>query len=211
VIVLAWRPYFTLDLLETGVLPDGWQSHVSAVANRFAARTELTGDGSTSREARLGQDIVVYVADGSVVKREIPWAWDLYNGLLRDFSGRCFGQSLYPARLERTAININVLRGRGARYEWHVDSNPVTGLLFCSTADAGAGGSLVFRARDSQRALVRPKAGTFICFDAREVDHRVAPLRRSADRISMPMNYYLSAVEQPRPDDLDAQIYTARV
>jgi hypothetical protein len=106
-------------------------------------------------------------------------------------------------------VNINQLAGRGAQYEWHVDSNPITGVLYATDSDNGLGGSLVFRDdQNGQKSVFRPKAGTFICFDAREISHRVAPLRREGERVSLPMNYYHSATDQPRPPDLDSQIYT---
>lgn len=204
-----WRPYHPLDLSVMGVLPRHWQRDVQRVVRELGFDTVLTGSGSTSREARGNQRMVVRVADGRAVKDRLPWLWSLYDGLLRDFCAKCFGRAIYPANLLHTAVNINQVAGRGAQYEWHVDSNPVTGLLFATTCDRGLGGSLVFRHRSGRRAIVRPRAGTFICFDARDIEHRVSPLRRDGKRISLPMNYYDSPTEQSRPLDLDPQIYTS--
>lgn len=203
-----WRPYHALDLNSLKVLPRHWQRDVRAVVRQRGFETILTGAGSTSREARGNQRMVVRVADGLAVKQALPWLWDLYEGLLKEFASRSFNRQLYAANLLHTGININLLEGRGAQYEWHVDSNPVTGLLFATTAKPGLGGSLVFKHKEGHRALVRPVAGRFICFDAREIEHRVAPLRLDGERISLPMNYYESQTEQRRPADLDVQIYT---
>ncbi len=189
-------------------LPKGWQRQVRNVVRECGFNTVLTGSGSTSRETRENQQMAVRVADGRAVKDRLPWLWDLYNGLLKDFCATSFGRPIFPANLLHTAVNINQLAGRGAQYEWHVDSNPVTGVLFTTNSGNGLGGSLVFRHQSGQRAIVRPRAGTFVCFDARQIEHRVAPLRRHGERISVPMNFYDSATDQPRPSDLDPQIYT---
>jgi 2OG-Fe(II) oxygenase superfamily len=201
------KPYAGLDLSDSTLLPRDWESQVRAVAATCGFDTILTGEGSTSRETKPRRRMRVRVADGIAVKASLDWLWKLYAGRLLEFSSRWLGRQLYIANDLRSAVNINVLRGRGAQYEWHVDSNTVTGVLFVTTAGPGAGGSLVFAKPGAPRSIVRPRSATFICFDAREIPHRVAPLR-GGDRISIPMNYYDSATEQPRPEDLDRDIYS---
>ncbi len=206
---MKWKPYYCLDLCSTTALPSGWQEQIRYVVQQHGIDTVLTGAGSTSREAHTRRKIRVRVADGHAVKSHLPWMWNLYCGLLRDFCAKAFGRPVFIANLLHTTVNINQLAGRGAQYEWHVDSNPITGVLYATDSDNGLGGSLVFRdAQNGRKSVFRPKAGTFICFDAREISHRVAPLRRDGERISLPMNYYHSATDQPRPPDLDSQIYT---
>ena len=66
------------------------------------------------------------------------------------------------------------------RFECHIDSNPLTGLLFCT--DHLTGGELVF-AHDAEAAdiaaverdcsVIRPHAGHLIFFDARRHPHYV--------------------------------------
>ena len=111
----------------------------------------------------------------------------------------------------RAATNINATP-RNARYEWHVDSNPLTGLLFATTHDPGEGGQLLFkpdpvaRPNESWSLHVSPRAGTLLIFDAREAAHVVT--RLNADiRLSVPMNYYHRG-KQERPEDLDGYLYT---
>lgn len=204
---MNWPPYYRLDLAANGALPTRWMEDIATLAKHRSKATVLTGGGSTSRERSKGQRLIVNVVDGTAIRERLKWLWELYDGQLKEFSAQSFGRTLFPANLIHTAININVLQGRGSRYEWHVDSNPVTGLLFATTACEGDGGTLVFRNSAGRIARVKPKAGTFICFDAREMPHRVAPLRSDAARVSLPMNYYESATDQPRPDDLDPEIY----
>ena len=49
-----------------------------------------------------------------------------------------------PALDDRYGVVLNVQRGTAMRFECHVGSNPLTGLLFCTEHLAGAGGELVF-------------------------------------------------------------------
>lgn len=205
----SWRPFFTWNLNTTSLLPSNWQSQIDDVVERFGYETVLTGQGSTSREKRSNQYIKVVIVDGLIIRPFLPWLWSIYNGPLLDFASSSFGRPLFPAEDEKSAVNINNLTGNGARYEWHVDSNPVTGLLFASTCPPEQGGGLVFRDIEGKRnAIVRPTAGVFICFDAREIPHRVAPLKGDISRTSIPMNYYETADSQARPSDLEAQIYS---
>ncbi len=55
------------------------------------------------------------------------------------------------ARDERYGVVLNVQRGTAERFECHIDSNPLTGLLFCT--DHPAGGELVF-AHDPDAASI---------------------------------------------------------
>ncbi|WP_156886819.1 2OG-Fe(II) oxygenase [Pleomorphomonas oryzae] len=205
----TWRPYHSWDILGAGLLPPHWDNQISHTIREHSIKTILTGEGSTSRETKKNQKIPVYVVDGSSINASLPWLMTLYAGPLLNFASRCQGKELFVAVDQKSSVNINHIEGIGSRYEWHVDSNPVTGLLFCTTCNPRMGGALVFRNVDEKRnAVVWPRKGLFICFDARNIPHRVAPLRGHFSRISIPMNYYDSNSVQKRPDDLDVQIYT---
>jgi hypothetical protein len=102
------------------------------------------------------------------------------------------------------------------RFECHIDSNPLTGLLFCT--DHVNGGELVF-AHDAAAAsiadverdcsVVRPSAGHLIFFDARRYPHYVRPLRHASEmRVVAVMNYYTeSCPESTRPPELNRHLY----
>jgi len=97
-----------------------------------------------------------------------------------------------------------------------VDSNPLTGLLFCT--DHQAGGELVF-AHDATAAgvysverdcsVIRPRAGHLIFFDARRHPHYARPLAAASDmRIVAVMNFYTeSCPESTRPRELNKHLY----
>jgi hypothetical protein len=130
----------------------------------------------------------------------------LYGGKLRQFAAAWHKKPLYVAKDLRASININCLRGIGARYERHLDTNPVTGLLFVTDWRSNSGGELAFE-KGEKRCVIRPRAGTFIAFDAREIPHEVKRLRSAGDRISIPRNFDEDPVRQPRPTELDDYLY----
>ncbi len=104
------------------------------------------------------------------------------------------------------------------RFECHVDSNPLTGLLFCTDQSAGAGGELVFAhdptaadidSVDRDCTVIRPHAGHLIFFDGRDHPHYARPLASdSAMRIVAVMNFYTeSCPESTRPLELNRHLF----
>lgn len=199
--------YKEYDLVELSLLPPNWLEQLHSVNEEQAMRTVLDGHSVTSREPSNMQPIEVYVVTGSVVKEKLTWLHDLYVDKLCDFASAHMGTLMVPSNDLESSININILRGKGSRYEWHVDTNPITGLLFATTHNEGDGGELVFKV-NNELVKVHPRCGTFITFDAREIEHTVLPLVTSPLRISIPMNYYFSDKTQERPDDLTDYLYT---
>jgi 2OG-Fe(II) oxygenase superfamily len=111
---------------------------------------------------------------------------------------------------------LNVQQGTGMRFECHVDSNPLTGLLFCT--DHPAGGEFVV-AHDAKAAdlaaverdcsVIRPHAGHLIYFDGRDFPHYARRLTAaSGTRIVAVMNFYTeSCPEATRPPELNRHLY----
>jgi hypothetical protein len=96
----------------------------------------------------------------------------------------------------------------------HVDSNPLTGLLFCTDQSAGAGGELIFAhdptaadidSVDRNCTVIRPHAGHLIFFDGRHHPHYARQLRSESEtRIVAVMNFYTeSCPESTRPLELN--------
>lgn len=122
------------------------------------------------------------------------------------------------ARDDRYGIVLNVQRGTEMRFECHVDSNPLTGLLFCTDPLAGAGGELVFAhdpaaadidAIERDCSAIRPHAGHLIFFDGREHPHYARPLLSRSDvRIVAVMNFYTESFpESTRPGELNHHLF----
>jgi hypothetical protein len=123
-----------------------------------------------------------------------------------------------PALDERYGLILNVQRGTTMRFECHVDSNPVTGLLFCTDHPAGAGGELVFghdpaaasiAAVERHCSVIRPHAGHLIFFDGRRYPHYARPLRGESDlRVVAGMNFYTESYpESTRPLELNRHLF----
>ena len=201
------QPYVELDVNALGVLPVNWPEQVLNTIGKFGVHTNLTGASGLSREKEATYLKHVIVVTGDACQTELPWLRKLYDNELREFISKVFGKSYFTARDLRSSININCLRGQGASYESHVDSNPITGVLFVTDANENTGGVLVFEPTDGPRTSVCPRAGIFIAFDAREIPHHVTPLQKDMDRISIPMNYYDHPELQQRPDGLDDYLY----
>jgi 2OG-Fe(II) oxygenase superfamily len=115
-------------------------------------------------------------------------------------------------------IVLNVQRGTEMQFECHIDSNPLTGLLFCTDHPSGAGGELLcahdpdatdVEAIEKDRSVIRPRAGHLIIFDGRRYPHYARPLVSASDvRIVAVMNFYTeSCPESTRPQDLDLHLF----
>lgn len=201
------RAFGRFDVSALQLLPINWCEQIDNVARTLCQRQLLDGKSATSRESDPDVAIELDVVSGEVIARELPWLLDLYRTHFRSLAATVARAQLYPAKDVSSSININRIAGVGRRYEWHVDSNPITGLLFAASLKEGDGGELLFREGDFTRRVV-PEKGIFLAFDAREVPHRVEPLLRDVVRLSIPMNYYLSPDIQPRPTDLDGYLYS---
>ncbi|WP_353895552.1 2OG-Fe(II) oxygenase [Glycomyces tritici] len=104
------------------------------------------------------------------------------------------------------------------RYEAHVDSNPLQGLLYVTDHPPGAGGELVvaqcydasgITQIEENSAQIYPKAGYLVLFDARKHAHYVRSLRSSdAVRVVAAMNFYTpDSPESSRPTDLTKHLF----
>jgi hypothetical protein len=175
-------------------MPRTWHDDIIMCARYFSSWRELDGSSVTSRERDFGVHgaCSAGIVTGDVVAEELPWLDNLYRTTILDAVN-----SIDP----------------GGRYEWHVDSNPLTALLFVTTHEPDSGGELVFRpdprfdSAASWEHVVTPVSGDLLVFDAREAAHGVMPLGGAQTRITVPMNYYLTGDAAVRPADLDGYLY----
>lgn len=201
----------------TGTLPPRWQSDVLAVAaesdDRDFPRTPVI-----SREAASIRHISRGRVHAGQVVRGLPWLRELYRSLFRELGEQATSGEVHTAADERYGTVLNVQRGSGMRFECHVDSNPLTGLLFCTDHGPDAGGELVVGHNKAARSLaeieyacsaIRPQAGHLIFFDGRDHPHYVRPLRADDDvRVVAVMNYYTPGCpESTRPAELNRHLY----
>jgi hypothetical protein len=171
-----------------------------------------------SRESQDVQHIFRGRVHASDVRRNLPWLYRLYRGDFLELAQEACAEPVVPARDDRYGIVLNVQRGTEMRFECHVDSNPLTGLLFCTDHLAGAGGELVFAhhataadidAVERDGSVIRPHAGHLIFFDGREHPHYARPLLSRSDvRIVAVMNFYTKSFpESTRPQELNRHLF----
>lgn len=198
--------FIAFDLIKLGLLPENWVSQILTVADEDSYLVRLDGKSSTSREPEDTEGAEVFVVEGDIIAAKLPWLHKLYQNDFLEFANNHFNGLYDYAENIKSGTNINLLKGKNARYEWHVDSNPLTGVLFVTTHNEGDGGELIFRL-PTETITVYPKSGTLILFDARKIPHTVLPLQKDTIRISVPLNFYNQGQLQIRPDDLDTYIY----
>jgi 2OG-Fe(II) oxygenase superfamily len=201
----------------TSSLPEDWQTDISIVAGKADCR-KFPRTPVLSREA---EDIVC-VSRGRVyanqVQENLLWLYRFYRGYFLELAREACAERVAPALDDRYGIVLNVQRGTEMRFECHVDSNPLTGLLFCTDQPAGTGGELVFGhdpgasdvdAVERDCSVIRPHAGHLIFFEGRKYPHYARPLVSEADvRVVAVMNFYTdSCPESTRPPELNRHLF----
>jgi len=200
----------------TRLLPLDYPDDIKAVAAdadfRQYPRTPLL-----SREA----DDVTHITRGRVradkVELRLPWLYKLYRSDFLELAELAWGEPIKAAFDDRYGIVLNVQQGNTMRFECHVDSNPVTGLLFFTDHPAG-GGELVVaddpeavgvETLEKDGSVIRPQAGQLIFFDGKTYPHYARTLRSEADmRVVAVMNFYTeSCPESTRPSELNRHLF----
>lgn len=192
----------------TNRLPEGWRHHVREAGKRAGFR-EFPCTPILSREASQVTTISRGRVDADQVREGLPWLYESYRGYFLQLAQEARAEPVVPARDDRYGVVLNVQQGTSMRFECHVDSNPLTGLLFCTDHQPGSG-ELVFahdRAAasvaevDKDCSVIQPHAGHLIFFDGRQYPHYARPLTDEADvRIVAVMNFYTeSCPESTRP------------
>jgi hypothetical protein len=166
-----------------------------------------------SREAANVSHVRRGRVESRQVQKALPWLYEMYQNDFVELAKLAWNdKTVEPARDDRYGIVLNVQRGTTMRFECHVDSNPLSGLLFCT--DHQEGGELVF-AHDQDAAdvdaverdcsVIRPHVGHLIFFNGREYPHYARPLVSESDtRVVAAMNFYTESwPESTRPPELN--------
>jgi hypothetical protein len=203
----------TFDLNDW--LPAAWQQEVLAAAE-FADIRNFPRTPVLSRESPEVQQIPRGRMHADQVQSRLPWLYKAYRNEILELANEVSGEHVSAAHDDRYGLVLNVQRGTKMRFECHVDSNPLTGLLFCT--DHITGGELVV-AHDTEAqgisevdrscSVIRPQAGQLIFFDAREHPHYARVLAgESETRVVAVMNFYTeTSPESSRPRALNQHLY----
>lgn len=200
----------------TNKLPQGWQQDIDDAAAdadfRRYPRTPVL-----SREA----ENVTHIARGRVradkVQQCLPWLYKLYRSDFLELAAQACEEPIKAALDDRYGVVLNVQRGSTMRFECHVDSNPVTGLLFFTDHADGGGGLVVGHDTDAvgvdtlerDCTVIQPQAGRLIFFDGKTYPHYARPLLAESDmRVVAVMNFYTeSCPESTRPAGLNRHLF----
>jgi hypothetical protein len=203
----------TFDLNDW--LPERWQEQVLAVAKTADIR-EYPRTPLLSRESPDVQQVPRGRVHADQVRDHLPWLYKAYRNEILEFAGEVATEHVSAAQDDRYGLVLNVQRGRNMRFECHVDSNPLTGLLFCT--DHTSGGELVVAHNTAAQGIaeieescsvIRPQAGHLIFFNAREHPHYARLLTAESEtRIVAVMNFYTESwPETSRPRALNQHLY----
>jgi hypothetical protein len=211
--MLSRFSWTTFDL--NGILPAGWLRDVSEAAgdadsHEFPRTPVLSREAADVRHIRRGR------LHADQVRNSLPWLHAAYRSTFLELARETQAEPVMAARDERYGVVLNVQRGIDDRFECHIDSNPLTGLLFCT--DHTAGGELVV-AHDPDAAsvdaverdcsVIRPRSGHLIFFDGRGHPHYARPLTAPSElRVVAVMNFYTESYpESTRPRELNRHLY----
>jgi len=169
-----------------------------------------------SRESSDVQQVARGRVHADQVRYHLPWLYKAYRNELLELAREVSREHVSAAYDERYGIVLNVQTGTNMRFECHVDSNPLTGLLFCT--DHASGGELVVSHQPAAEGIdeieqncsvIIPRAGRLIFFDARQYPHYARPLTADSEtRVVAVMNFYTeSCPESTRPRELNRHLY----
>ena len=200
------------------LMPPMWQHELTQAAKQLSRFKLLVPTSVTSREVADSAGIETYIVDGLQIKHHLPWLYAAYHTTFLEMANIAGRDGPYlAAKNDLYGVNLNVLKGTGSRYESHVDSNPLQGLLFVTEHNTASGGVLRVSCNqmmkgefplDSSSFDIQPEPGKLLFFDARRSPHYVTPLLKGDLRVTVAMNFYCQASpESLRPKDLNNHLF----
>jgi hypothetical protein len=199
----------------TSLLPQYWHDDISTAAAEADSR-DFPRTPVLSREAADVQYITRGRVHADTIQQRVPWLYKLYRNEFAELAAQAWREPIETAFDDRYGVVLNVQKGTAMRFECHVDSNPVTGLLFLT--DHPAGGELVVShdpaavgvaALESDCSLIRPRAGRLIFFDGKTYPHYARAVSAEQEvRVVAVMNFYTrSWPESTRPTELNRHLF----
>jgi hypothetical protein len=203
----------------TRMLPADLTGDISKVVAEAEFR-EFPRTPVLSREARDVTHIMRGRVHADTVRLILPWLCKLYQNEFLDLAAQVHAEAVETAIDDRYGVVLNVQQGSQMRFECHVDSNPLTGLLFL-TGHPGGGGELVVgndpeafgvEALEQDCSVIQPQAGQLIFFDGKTYPHYARRLRSDSDtRVVAVMNFYTESwPEWTRPTALNRHLFGDR-
>lgn len=210
--------YFRWSTFDVrAVLPFDWQEQLIELAEVRHREWTLYPVHCTSREAPGTAGLLSRGVSGSILRAHAPWLIDLYENKFVELAEEHAGVPVTTMSDPRFDCVLNMQKGNDERYECHVDTNPIEGLLYITSHPEGTGGELVMANNlvastpaevDDDATIIYPQAGHLVFFDGRNRSHYVRAMKSpGAIRLVAAMNYYTAAApEAVRPPDLNRHL-----
>lgn len=180
---------YQLDLRE--LMPPAAAAVLQAAAFEHGRAVVKKGRGPGSLEPEETAGLDYRVMTGVDVREHLSWLYDLYVGPIRTLVEATLGQMVIMPDDMDGDINVNLLQGRGARYEWHTDRQRWTLNLFAVTLRPEDGGALIVKTGpEIDKKYIYPRFGYAILFDGHKVPHAVEELKDDLVRVTVPMTYF---------------------
>lgn len=206
------------DREVSSLLPKNWYQQVLEVAREYVVYRDLPRTPLTSRESEKVGLLRRGRVSGEIVREKLPWLFKAYHSTFLSLASEFTHEKIVCAEDIRYGVVLNVAEGNKMRFECHVDSNPLEGLLFCTDHPLGSGGELIVannsdakevREVDADSAIIHPTSGHLIFFDARNHPHYVRPLSsKNSIRVVAAMNFYTeSSPESMRPKEINNYLF----
>jgi hypothetical protein len=198
------------------LLPRDWRDDVKKVA----AEADFHCYPRTPFLSREAEDVEL-IFRGRVqadrVQLRLPWLYRLYRSDFLNLAEQAWREPIKAAGDDRYGIVLNVQQGNTMRFECHVDSNPLTGLLFFTEHPDGGGelvigepGAVGVEALEENGSVIRPQAAQLIFFDGKTYPHYARTLWSAGDaRVVAVMNFYTESCpeESTRPLGLNRHLF----
>ena len=211
--------YHTFKIYEFDMNPflhDGWDLEIIEYVKKNANDIKIVPtDSITSRESEDVKSISTLIVDGNQIRENFPWLFDLYQTKILEYAIEFFNQEVFIASTDLYALNFNVQKGTKMRYECHIDSNPIQGVLYVT--EHKKGGELIVSENskaigtqeiDENCKVISPKKGFLYLFSGEFFPHYVRTLIDDELRVSIPMNFYTKDnPESNRPKDLNYHLF----
>lgn len=200
----------------TDIFPRSWRQDITEIAAEADFR-DYPRTPVLSREAENVTHIRRGRVHAGMVQQRLLWLYKLYRSEFLELAFQARAEPIKAAFDDRYGVVLNVQRGKTMRFECHVDSNPVTGILFFTDHSAGGGELVVGHdtaavgvdAVERDCTVIRPLAGQLIFFDGKTYPHYARLLRSESDeRVVAVMNFYTeSCPESTRPRELNRHLF----
>ena len=182
-------------------------AQITMALQRLGRRVIKHGKGSGSLETEQTAGLDYTVVTGDLIRTRISWLYSFYwdESIISAYSAAC-GRQLSPSTDEVSAINLNGLKGKGCRYERHVDGQGFSAVLMISDLITADGGNLVIYPESGPPRSFQCVFGRIVLFEGSRLAHEVLPLESDRQRITVPMVYLPPGVTA-RPSSLDDYLY----